>query len=206
MKLNYKYSKTIGIVIGIILFIVLIGGITYALFNWKSTETNISISSECFDIGGNSSYTVNGSSMLLFDENSILDTTNHTITYKNGMIYYPFNITRGSECNTDVNYEIVVNVTELSQNYRNGSLKYKIISDMSSYTSQQIVNPLNENLKYVYEGTITNIGLNQIYYDLVNKDTNIIPAVIFYLDGDLVPNNASNLTFSASIEVAGIQA
>ena len=206
MKLNYKSSKTIGIIIGIVLFIAIIGGITYAIFNWRSTNTNISVNTKCFDIQGNSSYTVNGSDMLLFDENDILDTTNNTITYKNGMIYYPFNITRGSQCNTNVYYEIIVNVTTLSEDYRNGSLKYKIIDDMSSYTSEKIVNPLDEDLEYIYEGTITDTGSNQIYFKLIDKNTNIIPAVVFYLDGDLVPEDASNLTFTASVEVAGNQA
>ncbi len=207
MKIKNK-SKLIGYILGIILFIALIGGITYAIFNWRSTDTNISLDTKCFDIQGNSSYTVTGNNtnMLLFDENDILDTTNNTITYKNGMVYYPFNITRGSECNTDVYYEIIVNVTTLSNDYRNGSLKYKIIEDMSSYTSEQITNPLDEDLEYIYEGTITNTGSTQIYFALVNQSTNIIPAVVFYLDGDLVPENASNLTFSASIEVVGNQA
>lgn len=207
MKLNYKNSRSIGIVIGIVLFIALIGGITYAIFNWRSSNTNISVTTKCFDIEGNSSYSVNGSNMLLFDENDIINTTNHTITYKNGMIYYPFNITRGSECNTDVYYEIIVNVTELSEDYRNGSLKYKIIDDMSSYTSEKIANPLNEHLEYnaLYSRAITGLGTYTIYAKNVNLNTNIIPAVVFYLDGDLVPENASNLTFSANVEVVGNQ-
>ena len=205
MKLNYKNSKKIGTILGIILFIGLIAGITYAVFNWRSTNTNISVNTKCFQVEGSSSYTVQGSNMLLFDEDDIIDKENNTITYKNGMLYYPFNISRDSSCNTDIYYEIIVNVTELSEDYRNGSLKYKIIGDMSSYTSEEIANPLNENIEYVYDGTISGVGTNQLYFNLVNKNTNSIPAVIFYLDGELIPENASNLNFSASIEVAANQ-
>ena len=207
MKFNYKNSKSIGIVIGIVLFIALIGGITYAVFNWRSTNTNISVNTKCFDIEGNSSYTVNGSNMLFFDENDIIDTTNNTITYKNGMIYYPFNITRGSQCNTDVYYEIIVNVTQLSEDYRNGALKYKIIDDMSSYTSEKIANPINEDLAFrtFIDDSILGTGVKTIYAKNVNLNTNIIPAVVFYLDGDLVPEDAHNLTLAATIEVVASQ-
>ena len=206
MKIKNK-PKLIGYILGIVLFIALIGGITYAAFNWRSTNTNISLDTKCFDIQGNSSYTVNGSNMLLFDENDILDTTNNTITYKNGMIYYPFNITRGSDCNTDVYYEIIVNVTQLSEDYRNGALKYKIIDDMSSYTSEKIANPINEDLAFrtFIDDSILGTGVKTIYAKNVNLNTNIIPAVVFYLDGDLVPEDAHNLTLAATIEVVASQ-
>ena len=206
MKLNYKNSKKIGTILGIILFIGLIAGITYAVFNWRSTNTNISVNTKCFQVEGSSSYTVQGSNMLLFDEDDIIDEENGTITYKNGMLYYPFIVSRDSSCNSGIHYEIIVHVTELSEDYRNGALKYKVIGDMSSYTSQQIANPLNENLSYNYfSNSIINVGTYTIYQRNISSNTSITPAVVFYLDGDLVPENASDLTLSASIEVVATQ-
>ena len=206
MKLNYKNSKKIGTILGIVLFIGLIAGITYAVFNWRSTNTNISVNTKCFQVEGSSSYTVQGSNMLLFDEDDIIDEENGTITYKNGMLYYPFTVSRDSSCNTDVHYEIIVHITELSEDYRNGALKYKLIDDMSSYTSQQISNPLNEELNYNYlhSKNFTNIGDYIIYQDNVSSNSTITSAVVFYLDGDLVLEDASDLAFSASIEVIAL--
>ena len=206
MKIKNK-SKFVGQLIGIILFIIFIGGITYAVFNWRSTNTNISVTTKCFDIQGNSSYSIvgNNSNLFPYAEEDILDTTNRTITYKNGMVYYPFNITRGNSCDTDVYYEIVVTISTLSEDYRNGAIKYKIIEDMSSYTSQQIANPLNLDLNYsnYYGCLLSGVDSQVIYRKNVPKNTNIIPAVIFYLDGDLVPEDASNLVLEATIEVVG---
>ena len=207
MKLNYKNSKKIGTILGIILFIGLIAGITYAVFNWRSTNTNISVNTKCFQVEGSSSYTVQGSNMLLFDEDDIIDKENNTITYKNGMLYYPFTISRDSSCNTDVHYEIIVHITELSEDYRNGALKYKVIGDMSSYTSQQIANPLNEKLSYsyyLYSKPLIGIGTYTLFDKDVSINSSVSSAVIFYLDGDLVPEDAVDLTFTANIEVVGV--
>ena len=43
-------SKLFGTILGTIIFILLIAGITYALLNWESTKINLGLTSSCFDI------------------------------------------------------------------------------------------------------------------------------------------------------------
>ena len=192
---------------GLVLLSLLVIGITYAIVVWRTTNYGITLSTACFDVEGDNTLTIQGSNMLLFDEDDILDTTNNTITYKNGMIYAPFKITRGN-CSTSTNYEIIINVTSLSDDYANGAIKYKIISDMSTdYTQVQYTNPLNEDLEYnaEYSGSITSTGSHSIYYRSIAINTTEVPAIVFYVDGDLVPESASNLTFNATVEVVATQ-
>ena len=50
MKEDIKKSKTIGIILGIIVFLILVGGATYAWLTWRSNNIAIGGSSECFNI------------------------------------------------------------------------------------------------------------------------------------------------------------
>ena len=206
MKLTNKSSKIVGYIIGIIIFVGLLIGVTYAIYNWRSVNTNISVNTKCFDAEGDSSLTVQGSNMLFFNESDILDTINSTITYKTGMLYAPFKII-SSNCTTDTYYDIVLNVTSLPSDYV-GTIKYKIIEDMgANYTQVEYSNPLNETLEYnpLYSGSITGTGSSIIYSENILINTTSVPAVIFYIDGDLVPENASSLVFNATVEVIARQ-
>ena len=43
-------TKLYGTILGVVLFILLISGLTYAALEWQSTKTNIKLTSGCFDI------------------------------------------------------------------------------------------------------------------------------------------------------------
>ena len=200
-------SKLIGYIIGIVLFVCLLGGITYAIVVWRTTDYNISLTGKCFDVEGDTSITLQGGDMILFDEDNIIDSNAGIITYKKGMLYAPFKVTRGN-CDIDTYFDIVINVTNLSNDYTNGSIKYKVINDISLYYSEsEYTNPLNKNLSYIESesGTITSTGTTTLYSSNISKNTTEVPAIVVYIDGDLVPNNASNLALSASIEVIANQ-
>ena len=49
MKENKKI-KIIGTIIGIVLFVILIAGFTFAWFTWESSRINISGNTACFNI------------------------------------------------------------------------------------------------------------------------------------------------------------
>ena len=67
MKMNQnKKIKLIGTVVGIVLFIILIAGVTYAAFVWRSENINISGSSECFTINYVPGPMITNANVILF--------------------------------------------------------------------------------------------------------------------------------------------
>ena len=78
-----KKIKIYGIVLGVILFIILVAGFTYAALTWRSSNITITGASECLEVDSVKGSNITGSDLLLLDENQIINNNriNHNIRY-----------------------------------------------------------------------------------------------------------------------------
>ena len=79
-----KKIKIYGIVLGVILFIILVAGFTYAALTWRSSNITITGASECLEVDSVKGSNITGSDLLLLDENQIIN--NNRITITSGMV------------------------------------------------------------------------------------------------------------------------
>ena len=198
--MNDKKVKTYGIVLGVLLFLLLAVGITYAVLAWKSSNISILGNAECLDInyvkGNNIS-----DEILLFDESQIIN--NNKITIKNGMGLTNVTASIKSNCTIDGYITINLNVSSLNNTFTssgtsNGALKYVLASyDPSTYTTVNTTTLSNISFNILEKGSITQTGTIKIIEDqLSNTKTNGY-LLILYIDGDLVTNyTGDNITAS----------
>ena len=202
-----KKVKTYGIVLGVLLFLLLAVGITYAVLAWKSSNISILGNAECLDInyvkGNNIS-----DEILLFDESQIIN--GNKITIKNGMGLT--NVTAGikSNCTIDGYITINLNVSSLNSTFTssgtsNGALKYVLASyDSSTYTTIDTITLNNISFNILKKGSITETGTIKIYEDQLSNTKTKGYLLILYIDGDLVTNyTGDNIT--ASLEAVVTQ-
>ena len=205
--MNDKKVKTYGIVLGVLLFLLLAVGITYAVLAWKSSNISILGNAECLDInyvkGNNIS-----DEILLFDESQIIN--NNKITIKNGMGLT--NVTAGIKSNCTINGYITINLnvsslnsTFTSSGSSNGALKYVLASyDPSTYTTVNTTTLNNISFNILEKGSITETGTIKIYEDQLSNTKTKGYLLILYIDGDLVTNyTGDNIT--ASLEAVVTQ-
>ena len=199
--MNDKKVKTYGIVLGVLLFLLLALGITYAVLAWKSSNISILGNAECLDInyvkGNNIS-----DEILLFDESQIIN-NNNKITIKNGMGLT--NVTAGikSNCTIDGYITINLNVSSLNSTFTSsgtsyGALKYVLASyDPSTYTTIDTITLNNISFNILEKGSITETGTIKIYDDQLSNTKTKGYLLILYIDGDLVTNyTGDNITAS----------
>ena len=198
--MNNKKVKTYGIVLGVLLFLLLAVGITYAVLAWKSSNISILGNAECLDInyvkGNNIS-----DEILLFDESQIIN--GNKITIKNGMGLT--NVTAGikSNCTIDGYITINLNVSSLNSTFTssgtsNGALKYVLASyDSSTYTTIDTITLNNISFNILKKGSITETGTIKIYEDQLSNTKTKGYLLILYIDGNLVTNyTGDNITAS----------
>jgi hypothetical protein len=94
MKENKKI-KIIGTIIGIVLFVILIAGFTFAWFTWESSRINISGNTACFNINYTEGNLVTDD-MLLVDANKLI--SNNKITIKRGMAVTNLSASKDPKC------------------------------------------------------------------------------------------------------------
>jgi len=200
--------KIIGSLVGIILFICLIAGISYAWITWRSSNIGISGSSECFTINYTKGQTITDQSVILFDESTIIN--NNKVTIKNGMAITDVAAYIDSSCNIPANLEILLNVTELNPAYITGNsvgaFKYVIASYDPSIYSDITTTVLNgQSFNIIKNDSVMNTGeISLITEELSNTEKGYL--LIFYVDGDLAMNDAQNTTFTATITGVATQA
>ena len=210
MNLNFKNSKRIGIIIGIVLFIFLAVGVTYAVIAWRTTDYNVTLNSKCL-VEGNftKSENISGEDLLLIEPSD--EIYHNQITIKKGMVLSNFSVWKDSTSDCSINgyLRIALNVTSLPSAYmENGdntnALQYALFYyDPEEYPSVNSNDLDGETFNTLTKGYITNTGTKEIYYDTLLDDNikkNYILAI--YLDGNLVHNNAGDTNFAASIEVS----
>ena len=196
-----KKVKLIGTIVGVLLFLLVIAGITYAWFTWRSSNINISGTTECFNIHYTNGQTLTDASTILLDESTIIN--NNKITIKNGMAITDVTAYIDSSCNIPANLEITLTINELSDAFISGNsigaFKYVLASyDPSTYSdiTTSALNGLQFDI--IKNESITKVG-DITLVDEALSTTEKGYLLIFYVDGDLAMNDAQNSLFSATI-------
>ena len=201
-----KKIKTYGIILGVILFVLLIAGFTYANLTWNSKSIVISGKSNCLEVESVKGNDITGGNLLLQDETSII--SNNQITIKNGMVITNVTAKIKSTCSISGYMTLNLNVTNLSSAFTSsgnstGALKYVLASYNPSTYSTVSTTALNgKSFNIVNTGSITNNGTIKLREEYLSKTQTKAYLVIFYIDGNLASNDAgSNSTnFKSNLE------
>ncbi|MDY4859012.1 MAG: hypothetical protein SO167_04885 [Bacilli bacterium] len=205
-----KKIKIYGVVLGIILFILLISGLTYAILSWRSSNITITGTSECLEVESVKGSNITGSDLLLLDSGVV----NHNqITITTGMVVTNITAKLKSSCTLDGYLTINLKTTTLNSGFTSsgnstGALKYVLASyDPSTYTTISTSALNGKTFDIVTTGSITGTGTLKIKETQLSKDTTLAYLVIFYIDGDKANNDiGSNSTnFKTSIEATVTQ-
>ena len=200
-----KKIKIYGVVLGIILFILLISGLTYAILSWRSSNITITGTSECLEVESVKGSNITGSDLLLLDSGVV---NNNQITIRAGMVVTNITAKLKSSCTLDGYLTINLKTTTLNSGFTSsgnstGALKYVLASyDPSTYTTISTSALNGKTFDIVTTGSITSTGTLKIKEAQLSKDTTLAYLVIFYIDGDKANNDiGSNSTnFKTSIE------
>lgn len=201
-----SWVKILGTIIGILLFIVLVSGLTYAYYNGQATA-NINGTAACFNInytkGSDIGSTVDRANVLLFDESDII--SSNMITIKNGMAITNFSAGLSSDCEIRQGYITVnANITNLNAAFISGNsvgaFKYVIASYSATTYPTVTTNALNNvSFNILSSGVINHTGIITLYEDDIPYGSKNDYLVIFYINGDLAMNDGGNTNFSATI-------
>ena len=205
-----KKIKIYGVVLGIILFILLVSGLTYAILNWRSSNITITGNSECLEVESVKGSNITGSDLLLLDSGVV---NNNQITIRAGMVVTNITAKLKSSCTLDGYLTINLKTTTLNSGFTSsgnstGALKYVLASyDPSTYTTISTSALNGKTFDIIKIGSITSTGTLKIKEEQLSKDTTLAYLVIFYIDGDKANNDiGSNSTnFKTSIEATVTQ-
>ena len=206
-----KKIKTYGLVLGIVLFVLLIAGFTYAALNWKSSNIVISGNTECLDIESTKGSDITGEELLLLDESSII--SDNKITIKEGMVVTNVTAKIKSGCTIAGYMTLNLNVTSLNSAFTSsgnstGALKYVVATyDPTTYptvnasTLKDKSFDMDKNGLLLNTDSITSTGTIKIKEKQLSTSETISYLIIFYIDGNLANNDAANTSnnFTTSI-------
>ena len=206
-----KKIKIYGVVLGIILFILLISGLTYAILSWRSSNITITGTSECLEVESVKGSNITGSDLLLLDKSQVVNS--NQITIRTGMVVTNITAKLKSSCTIDGYLTINLKTTTLNSGFTSsgkstGALKYVLASyNPSTYTTISTSALNGKRFDIVTTGSITSTGTLKIKEAQLSKDTTLAYLVIFYIDGDKANNDiGSNSTnFKTSIEATVTQ-
>ena len=207
MDINRKI-KISGLIIGIILFIVLISGFSYAYYSSVATDTSsVKGTAGCFVVDHVKGNDVTGN-VILFDESKII--TNNNITVKDGMQLTYVTAGINNACTIDGYITMKMNVKTLNSAFitgeSKGAFKYAIAKySPTTYTSPSISTLKNKSFEIIKTASITSTGEQTILTKQLPHSTKDGYLIIFYIDGDKAFNDAGNTSFSATITAEASQ-
>ena len=207
MDINRKI-KISGLIIGILLFIVLISGFSYAYYSSVATNTSsVKGTAGCFVVDHVKGNDVTGN-VILFDESKII--TNNNITVKDGMQLTYVTAGINNACTIDGYMIMKMNVKTLNSAFitgeSKGAFKYAIAKySPTTYTSPSISTLKNKSFEIKKTASITSTGEQTILTKQLPHSTKDGYLIIFYIDGDKAFNDAGNTSFSATITAEASQ-
>ena len=207
MDINRKI-KISGLIIGILLFIVLISGFSYAYYSSVATDTSsVKGTAGCFVVDHVKGNNVTGN-VILFDESKII--TNNNITVKDGMQLTYVTAGINNACTIDGYMIMKMNVKTLNSAFitgeSKGAFKYAIAKySPTTYTSPSISTLKNKSFEIIKTASITSTGEQTILTKQLPHSTKDGYLIIFYIDGDKAFNDAGNTSFSATISATASQ-
>ena len=205
----FKNTKLYGTILGIIMFIILIAGLTYAYITWQSSNIKISTESECFVVNYVQGQNISGKKLAIINEKDVLDGNN--IKIADGMALTTIGLGINPLCNITGNATIKLDVSILSDAFIEGkgnsvgALKYKIVEYSSDTFPNVTTDILKGNyFKIIKSGAITAKEEIILYNTLINSATNEY-IIIFYLDEVIVQNDAAGASFYGTISAEVVQ-
>ena len=204
------------IVLGVILLIIVISGITYAILTWNSTMIKLGINTNCFTIDYTRGGDITGSLKLL-NINELFappleGSDNPQFTIKKGMGLSYVNVGINSNCSIEGYGTIYLNVTELSDTFKdggesNGALGYAVLKNTSNLSNSDITidNLENQSFEVLNIQPIMETGKIELYSEqLSNTEVNKYLVVIF-VDKLSAGNDITEATFKGNISVEADQ-
>lgn len=176
-----KKAKLIGTIFGIILFMVLIAGFTYAWVSWKSDNININGTSKCFNIDYGISQQIGSAS-----EKGSLEMTS---SYSEGLSAKVSLALKSNCANVPGTATLYLNTSSASSNILKGALKYTVVSNETILSS----------------GVINTTKKITLLSDI--SVTSTIPTtytVYVWLDGSIADNSYANLNYNGYISAEAI--
>ena len=196
MKENKKI-KIIGTIIGIVLFVILIAGFTFAWFTWESSRINISGNTACFNINYTEGNLVTDD-MLLVDANKLI--SNNKITIKRGMAVT--NLSASIQLNAD----LIPSIYNASGSC-SGALNYVVASyDASLFSGVDARTLENMTFDILATDTIPSSGSRTVYEKALADDgTRQDYLIIFYIDGNKANDDIDSKNIIVKANVTAVQ-
>ena len=209
-----KDKKYMYVGIGLLLVTLILSGVTYAVLTWTSTKTNIGINTDCFTIDYTKGNNITGKLKLVDVNSSFItdDDGNTTFLIQEGMGMSYVNLGIKSTCNIEGYGSIYLNVTELSDTFKDGgdsynSLGYAVLKNTSGLEGSDIniTNLKDQAFELINIQPISETGKIKIYEEtLSNTEVNKYLIVIF-IDSLSAGNDALSGTLKGSISAEANQ-
>ena len=202
------------IILGVILLIIVISGITFAILTWNSTMIKLGINTNCFTIDYTRGGDITGSLKLL-NINEFLAPPSENgpqLVIKKGMGLSYVNVGINSNCSIEGYGTIYLNVTELSDTFKdggesNGALGYAVLKNTSNLSNSDITidNLDSQSFEVLNIQPIMETGKIELYSEqLSNTEVNKYLVVIF-VDKLSAGNDVTEATFKGNISVEAEQ-
>ena len=197
------------IILGVIILILAISGITYAILTWTSSKINLGLTSGCFTIDYTKGQDISGNLKLL-NESDLISSNKFTI--KNGIGISAVNIGINSSCTIEGYGSIYLNVTNISEAFTTGdskgALKYAVLSNTSTITtpsSATVDSLLNQSFDIVSSGSITSSDTITLLTKQLSNTEIYKYLVVIYVDNALAGNSITSATFTGNISADASQ-
>lgn len=205
-----KNTKIYGVILGVVLFILLITGLTYAYITWQSSNIGFNIESDCFIINYINGQNISNSDLYVINEEDFLD--GNYITIVDGMELTTVSLDMDSSCGVTGTGTIKLNVSTLSNAFVTnvgdsvGALKYKVVEYSSDTYPTVTTDALSGTVfTIIKEGTVTSTGSIDLHSMQINNSSTREYIIIFYLDEVLIQNDAVGASFYGTISAEVIQ-
>ena len=197
------------IVLGVILLIIVISGITYAILTWQSGNINIGINTNCFTIDYTKGNNISGSLKLINEEDLI---SNGKFTIKEGVGVSGVNIGIKSTCSIEGYGNILLNITNISNVFTTGdskgALKYAVLKNTSTITDPTQISTaslLNQSFDIEKKGSITTSDTLKLLTKQLSNTELYKYIIVIYVDNNLAGNDVTEGTFSGNISADATQ-
>ena len=189
------------IILGIVLGVLLISGITYAALSWASGKVNIGLTSNCFTIDYTKGNDIANASIKALNESDLISDNKFTI--KEGIALTYANIGIKSTCTIEGYGSLYLNVTTLSSAFSTGNskgaLKYAVLDNTSTTSTVTVASLLNQQFNIVSKGSITSTGkITLLSKQLSNTKLNKY-LIVIYADVSKIANDAMDASFNGTV-------
>ena len=195
------------IILGVIILILAISGLTYAILTWTSSKINIGLTSGCFTIDYTKGQDITNQSIKLINEEDLISDGKFTI--KEGIALTYANIGIKSTCTIEGYGILKLNVTSLSDAFTTGnskgSLKYAVLKNTSSTSTITVAGLLNQSFDLVSRGSITKLGTIDILTEQLSNTEIYKYLIVVYTDNNLVGNDVIGSSFTGNISAEAYQ-